>query len=78
MASKDDDLCRAVWYWGDPRDKHICYRPKGHRRGHHSDAGLSWARDPHHRRASIDLQQPCPDCGNRPEMTGYQARKVQP
>jgi len=30
--------------------------------GHHSDNGLNWARDPHHRRARINLDQPCPDC----------------
>ena len=64
MARTSTGTCDALWYFGDGdnRTKHVCHRPKGHRRGHHSDGGLGWARDPHHRRASINTSDPCPDC----------------
>lgn len=62
MAKDDrDGLCRAVWYHGDPRIKHVCHRDRGHRSGHHSDAGLTWSRNPHARRAR-EGGDPCPDC----------------
>ena len=62
--AKDDqgELCRAVWYHGDPRIKHVCHRPgKRHRGGHHSDKGLWWSRNPHARRVRM-RDDPCPDC----------------
>jgi hypothetical protein len=42
-----DGLCRAVWYHGEPRLKHVCHRDGGHRGPHHADSGLSWSRAPY-------------------------------
>jgi len=64
MASNDHGgECGALWYHGegDNRAKHVCHRDRGHRGSHHSDSGLSWSRDPHHRQARIG-DQPCSDC----------------
>jgi hypothetical protein len=64
MARNNNGTCGALWYFGDgdDRTKHVCHRRRRHLGGHHSDGGLSWARDPHHRRAKIDLHEPCSDC----------------
>ena len=60
-AKREKDLCRAVWYWGEPRTKHVCHRDDGHRDGHHADSGLTWGRSPQARRTRMG-DQPCPDC----------------
>jgi hypothetical protein len=69
MAAKSERarLCRAVWYHGEPRAKHVCHRDSEHRGPHHADSGLTWGRAPHARRARIG-DDPCPDC--QPAGTG--------
>lgn len=49
LGEAQPDECGAVWYFGEPRVKHVCHRNKNHRGSHHADSGLNWTRDPHHR-----------------------------
>jgi hypothetical protein len=59
MASRDGGRCWSFRHLDG--DKHRCHRGDGHRGDHHADSGLTWGRNPHHRRTRMS-DDPCPNC----------------